>query len=186
MAAWDSTLALLLAMLINAAILILAAATFHATGATEVTDISRAHTMLAPLLGAGAATLFAIALLAAGQNASVTATLAGQIVMEGFLQLRLSPWKRRLATRLLAAAPAIVVIALNGERALGDLLILSQVILSLQLPFAVIPLAWLTGDRARMGELVSPTWLRGLAWVIALVIVALNLTLLAGVITDWA
>lgn len=186
MAAWDSTLALLLAMLINAAILILAAATFHATGATDVTDISQAHTMLAPLLGAGAATLFAVALLAAGQNASVTATLAGQIVMEGFLQLRMSPWMRRLATRLLAAAPAIVVIALNGERALGDLLILSQVILSLQLPFAVVPLAWLTGDRARMGDLVSPAWLRGLAWVIALVIVALNLTLLAGVVAGLA
>jgi manganese transport protein len=182
MAAWDSGLALLLAMMVNAAILVLAAATFHATGATTVTDISQAHTMLAPLLGGGAAVLFAVALLAAGQNASVTATLAGQIVMEGFLRLRLEPWKRRLATRLLAVIPAIIVIGLNGERALGDLLILSQVILSLQLPFAVVPLAWLTGDHARMGELVSPRWLRALAWAIALVIVVLNATLLKGVV----
>jgi manganese transport protein len=182
MAVWDSSLALLLAMLINAAILVLAAATFHAAGSTTVTDISQAHRMLAPLLGAGAATLFAIALLAAGQNASVTATLAGQIVMEGFLRLRLTPWMRRLATRLLAVIPAIVVIGLHGQRALGDLLILSQVILSLQLPFAVVPLVWLTGDRARMGPLASPGWLQVLAWAIALTIVVLNLTLLKGVV----
>jgi manganese transport protein len=181
MVTWDSTLALTLAMLINAAILVLAAASFHANGAMHVNDISQAHTLLTPLLGAGAAALFAIALLAAGQNASVTATLAGQIVMEGFLRLRLSPWKRRLLTRLLAVVPAIAVIGLNGERALGDLLILSQVVLSLQLPFAVVPLAWLTGDRARMGPLVSPAWLQVLAWAIGLVIVALNLTLLKGV-----
>jgi manganese transport protein len=182
MAAWDSSLALILAMLVNAAILVLAAATFHAAGANEVTDISQAHTLLTPMLGAGAATLFAVALLAAGQNASVTATLAGQIVMEGFLRLRLSPWKRRLATRLVAVIPAILVIGLHGEKALGDLLILSQVILSLQLPFAVVPLAWLTGDSARMGRLVSPAWLQGLAWLIAMVIAVLNLTLLNGLL----
>lgn len=183
MAAWESSLSLLLAMLINAAILVLAAATFHSVGRTDVTDIAQAHTMLVPLLGAGAAALFAVALLAAGQNASLTATLAGQIVMEGFVRLRLAPWKRRLVTRLIAIVPAFAIIALNGERALGELLILSQVILSLQLPFAVAPLVWLTSDRARMGALVSPRWLRWLAWTIALVIIGLNLTLLGQVFT---
>jgi manganese transport protein len=182
MATLESGLALSLAMLVNAAILILAAATFHAAGAGHVADIAQAHAMLAPMLGTGAAILFAVALLAAGQNASVTATLAGQIVMEGFLRLKLAPWKRRLLTRLLAVIPAIVVIGLHGEKAMGDLLILSQVVLSLQLPFAVAPLVWLTGDKARMGSLVSPPWLRLLAWTIALVIITLNLTLLAALV----
>lgn len=179
----DSTIALMLALLINAAILIVAAATFHTSGHTEIAELQDAHRMLAPLLGAGAASvIFAIALLASGQNSAVTGTLAGQIVMEGFLEIRLPAWLRRMVTRLVAIVPAVVVAALYGESGTAKLLVLSQIILSLQLPFAVIPLVMMTGDRRRMGDLAAPLWLSALAWAIAAVIVALN----AKLLTDFA
>ena len=175
----DSTVALMLALFINAAILILAAAAFHTTGRTEVAEIQDAYQLLTPVLGAAAAsTLFAVALLASGQNSTVTATLAGQVVMEGFLRLRLPPWIRRLATRLLAIIPAVTVAALYGESGTARLLVLSQVVLSMQLPFAVIPLVHFTADRAKMGGLAAPRWLSVLAWAMAAVIVVLNLKLL--------
>lgn len=175
----DSTVALALAFLINAAILILAAAAFHTEGLREVAEIQDAHALLAPMLGVGAAsTLFAVALLASGQNSTVTATLAGQIVMEGFVHLRLPPWARRLVTRGLAIIPAATVAILWGASGTAKLLVLSQVILSLQLPFAVVPLVRFTGDRALMGGFVTPGWLRAAAWAVALIIIALNLTLL--------
>ena len=182
LAGWDSALALVVATAVNAAILVLAAATFHAGGRTQVADIAQAGRMLAPLLGSAASVLFALGLLASGQNSAVTATLTGQIVMEGFVQLRLSPWKRRLATRLLAAAPAVAVMAVVGERGVGGLLVLSQVILALQLPFAVVPLVLFTGDRRKMGALTNPGWLAGLAWGCTLVIVALNLVLIGQLV----
>ena len=179
----DSTVALILALLVNAAILILAAAAFHRAGRTDVAEISDAHRLLAPLLGAPiASALFAIALLASGQNSTVTATLAGQIVMEGFLHIRLKPWLRRMITRGIAIAPAIFVAALWGEGGVGKLLILSQVVLSLQLPFAVIPLVQFTGDRAKMGALANGRLVQGLAWAAAATIVALNLKLLFDVV----
>jgi manganese transport protein len=175
----DSTVALLIALLINAAILIVAAATFHAHGHTEVAEIQDAHRMLSPLLGAGAASiLFAIALLASGQNATITGTLAGQIVMEGFLNIRLRPWLRRLITRLIAVVPAVIVTIEYGASGTAQLLVLSQVILSLQLPFAVIPLVRFTSDRAKMGELRSPTWVTVVAWLMTALIVVLNLKLI--------
>jgi manganese transport protein len=178
----DSTVALMLALLINSAILILAASAFHVAGQTEVAEIQQAHELLAPALGtAAASTLFAVALLASGQNSTITATLAGQIVMEGFLAIRLAPWLRRLVTRLLAIIPAVIVAVLYGESGTAKLLVLSQVILSMQLPFAVIPLVRFTSDRAKMGEFVNPVWLKYFAWTIAAVIVALNLKLLADV-----
>ena len=171
----DSTLALAFALLINAAILIVAAAAFHAHGQTQVAEIQDAHKLLTPLLGAGAASvLFALALLASGQNATITGTLAGQIVMEGFLDIRLSPWLRRLITRLVAVVPAMWVTLQTGTHGLAQLLVLSQVILSLQLPFAVVPLIRFTRDRAKMGALVSPAWLTTLAWAMAALIIALN------------
>ncbi len=176
----DSTLALAFALLINAAILIVAAATFHAHGHTQVAEIQDAHKMLAPLLGAGAASvLFAVALLASGQNSTITGTLAGQIVMEGFLDIRLRPWLRRLITRLIAVIPAMVVTLHYGASGTAQLLVLSQVILSLQLPFAVIPLVKFTSDRAKMGALASPRWLTCVAWMMTVLIVALNLKLIA-------
>ena len=175
----DSTIALTFALSINAAILILAAASFHVTGQTEVTDLSDAHRLLGPLLGAGIAPmLFAVALLACGLNSTVTATLAGQAVMEGFLQIRLPPWLRRLITRGLAIVPAAGVTIIYGAEGTGHLLILTQVVLSLQLSFAVIPLVLFTTSRARMGPLVAPLWLGALAWLVAVSIVALNLKLL--------
>ena len=175
----DSSIALMSALFINAAILIVAAAVFNGTGYEEVADISDAYKLLSPLLGAGAAsTLFAVALLFAGQNATLTGTLAGQIVMEGFVNIRLRPWLRRLITRLVAIVPAIIVVMLYGERGAGSLLILSQVILSLQLPFAVFPLVMFTGDRAKMGPFASPLWMKILAWTVAVVIAALNVWLL--------
>ncbi|HWN85492.1 MAG TPA: Nramp family divalent metal transporter [Vicinamibacterales bacterium] len=175
----DSSIALMSALFINAAILIVAAAVFHGTGYEEVADISDAYKLLSPLLGAGAAsTLFAVALLFAGQNATLTGTLAGQIVMEGFVNIRLRPWLRRLITRLVAIVPAIVVVMLYGERGAGSLLILSQVILSLQLPFAVFPLVSFTADRHKMGPFVAPVWMRALAWLVAVIIAALNVWLL--------
>jgi len=175
----DSTLALMFALLINAAILILAAASFHATGKTEVADLGDAHQLIGPLLGTGVApVLFAVALLACGLNSTVTATLAGQAVMEGFLRLRLAPWLRRLITRSLAILPAAGVTLIYGAAGTGRLLILTQVVLSLQLSFAVIPLVLFTTSRARMGALVAPLWLGALAWGVAGAIVALNLKLL--------
>jgi manganese transport protein len=178
----DSTVALVLAFFVNAAILIVAAAAFHVAGRNDVADIEQAHALLAPLLGVPVASaIFAVALLASGQNSTVTATLAGQIVMEGFLELRLPPWLRRMVTRLLAVVPAVVVLALFGDGGTTPLLILSQVVLSLQLPFAVLPLVLFTGDRRLMGALVTPPAWRVLAWLVAAAIVGLNLTLLADV-----
>ncbi|HEV2746327.1 MAG TPA: Nramp family divalent metal transporter [Allosphingosinicella sp.] len=175
----DSTVALGLALFINASILILAAATFHSAGRTDVAEIQDAYQLLTPMLGVGAAsTLFAIALLASGQNSTITATLAGQIVMEGFLDLRLPAWARRLITRLIAIVPAVIVAALYGQSGTAQLLVLSQVILSLQLPFAVVPLVRFTGDRLKMGAFASPAWLKAAAWLISAVIIALNLKLL--------
>ena len=176
----DSTVALTFAMAINGAILVLAAATFHNSGETAVADIGRAHELLAPTLGAPAAgILFAVALLASGQNSTLTATLAGQIVMEGFLRVRLAPWLRRLATRLAAIVPAAAVALLYGEAGTGKLLILSQVVLSLQLPFAVIPLVHFTGRRKTMGAFANPPWLQAAAVAIAAALVLLNAKLVA-------
>jgi manganese transport protein len=175
----DSTVALMFALLINASILILAAAAFHATGRTDVAELGEAHSLLTPLLGfAVAPILFGIALLACGINSTVTATLAGQIVMEGFLQFKLAPWLRRLITRAIAIVPAAVVTIWYGESGTGKLLILSQVVLSLQLSFAVFPLVMFTASKAKMGELVSPRWLTVVAYVIAVFIAALNMKLL--------
>ena len=182
----DSTVALLFAFFINAAILILAASTFHNTGHQEVADIGDAFRLLTPLLGtAVASTLFAVALLASGQNSTITGTLAGQIVMEGFLNIRLPAWLRRLITRLIAIVPAVIVTALYGERGAGGLLILSQVILSLQLSFAVVPLVYFTSQRRKMGEFVNSRPLATLAWVVAAVIVSLNGWLLLGTFKTW-
>ena len=176
----DSTIALMLALFINAAILIVAAATFYSSGRTEVAEISQAYELLSPLLGLGiASTLFAVALLASGLNSTVTATLAGQIVMEGFLHLRLPNWARRLVTRGIAIVPVIVVTAIYGERGTADLLVFSQVVLSMQLPFAVIPLVRFVSDRRKMGRFAIPKSVAALAWVVAGVIVVLNLKLLA-------
>ena len=175
MANVDSALALTLALFVNAAILIVAAAVFHRSGHYDVAAIQDAYQMLSPLLGvAGASTLFAVALLASGQNSSITGTLAGQIVMEGFIHIRLSPWLRRLITRSLAIIPTIIVVAVTGERGTEKLLILSQVILSLQLSFAVIPLVLFTGSRKKMGEFVNAPWLKMLAWSVAVLIAGLN------------
>ena len=180
----DSTIALMLALFINVAILIVAAATFHANGYTTIAEIQDAHRLLTPLLGASmAGTLFAVALLASGQNSTLTATLAGQIVMEGFLNIRLPPWLRRMITRLVAIIPAIAVTLLYGESATAKLLVLSQVVLSMQLPFAVIPLVQFTSNRATMGDLVCPRWLSTLAWAITALIIALNLKLIFDVVT---
>jgi len=175
----DSTVALMFALFLNGAILVMAAATFHGSGHEGVADISDAYLLLAPLLGTQlASTLFAVALLFSGQNATLTGTLAGQIVMEGFLNIRLRPWLRRLITRLIAIIPALITVGLYGERGSGALLILSQVILSLQLPFAVFPLVLFTSDRRKMGDLVAPKWMVYLAWPVAVLIAALNVWLL--------
>jgi manganese transport protein len=175
----DSTVALMTALFLNGAILVVAAATFHGTGHEDVADISDAYLLLAPLLGTSlASTLFAVALLFSGQNATLTGTLAGQIVMEGFLNIRLRPWLRRLITRLIAIIPALITVYFYGERGTGQLLILSQVILSLQLPFAVFPLVLFTGSRSKMGELVAPKWMLVLAWPVAVLIAGLNVWLL--------
>ncbi len=175
----DSTVSLLFAFFINAAILIVAAATFHTSGHHDVGDITVAYKLLDPLLGTAlASTVFAIALLASGQNSTLTGTLAGQIVMEGFLNIRLKPWLRRLITRIIAIIPAFIVTFLYGEKGIADLLVLSQVILSMQLSFAVIPLIVFTNDRAKMGEFVNRTPTKILVWVIAGIILSLNLYLL--------
>jgi manganese transport protein len=178
----DSTVALMFALLINASILILAAATFHKTGRVDVAELGQAHSLLSPLLGSLIApSLFGIALLCCGLNSTVTATLAGQAVMEGFIDIRLQPWLRRLITRAIAIVPAAAVTLLYGEQETGKLLILSQVVLSLQLSFAVVPLVQFTASRAKMGALVAPRWLTAFAAVIAAVIIVLNVKLLV----DW-
>jgi manganese transport protein len=175
----DSTIALMLALLVNAAILIVAASVFYAHGRTEVAEIQEAYVLLAPLLGAPlASTLFAVALLASGQNSTITATLAGQVVMEGFLRLRLPGWLRRSVTRLLAILPTAVVAAWYGESGTAKLLIFSQVLLSMQLPFAVIPLVRFTSDKGKMGVFAISAWLKGIAWIVAAFIIGLNVKLL--------
>jgi manganese transport protein len=175
----DSTVALTSALFINSAILIMAAATFHGKGFEGVADISDAHQLLSPLLGSSvAATVFALALLMSGQNSTLTGTLAGQIVMEGFLNIRLRPWLRRLVTRLIAVIPAVITVVLYGESGTGSLLVLSQVILSLQLSFAVFPLVIFSSDEKRLGTLAAPVWMRALAWPVAVVIAGLNVYLL--------
>jgi manganese transport protein len=182
----DSTIALSFALFINAAILIVAAATFHTSGHTEVAEIQDAYQLLSPLLGVKAASvLFALALLASGQNSTLTGTLAGQIVMEGFLNIRLRPWLRRLITRAIAIVPAAITAILYGESGTARLLILSQVILSLQLSFAVFPLVRFTSDRLKMGEFVNPPWLRVLAYSVATAIGSFNVWLLIQTVREW-
>jgi manganese transport protein len=179
----DSTIALAFALLINSAILIAAAAIFHASGNTEVAEIQDAYQLMTPLLGGTlAATLFAVALLMSGLNSTVTATLAGQVVMEGFLRFRLHPVLRRLVTRLIAIVPAVAVTWYYGTSGTAQLLILSQVVLSMQLPFAVIPLMLFASDRGRLGALVAPRWQLVLGWACAVVILALNLKVITDVI----
>ncbi|MGK2936095.1 MAG: Nramp family divalent metal transporter [Gemmatimonadaceae bacterium] len=179
----DSTIALSFALFINAAILIVAAATFHGTPNQNVAEIQDAYKLLTPLLGAGASTMFALALLASGQNSTLTGTLAGQIVMEGFLNIRLRPWLRRLITRAIAIVPAAIVAIIYGESGTAKLLVFSQVILSMQLSFAVFPLVRFTSDKLKMGEFVNPVWLQVLAYVIAFVIASLNIWLLVQVVS---
>jgi manganese transport protein len=179
----DSAAALTMALFVNAAILIVAAAVFHRSGHTEVAEIEDAYRLLSPLLGvAGASAIFAIALLASGQNSTLTGTLAGQVVMEGFLHIRLPQWQRRLITRLLAIIPTVIVVALYGEHGTARLLILSQVILSMQLSFAVFPLVAFTNNRRIMGQFVNAAWLKLLAWTVAIVIAALNAWLLVQIL----
>ena len=179
MANFDSTIALTLALFVNAAILILAASVFHASGRTDVAEIGDAFRMLSPPLGLGAAgILFAVALLAAGQNSTITGTLAGQIVMEGFVGLKMPHWARRLVTRGLAIIPAAFVAGWYGDNETAHLLIFSQVILSLQLPFAVVPLVKFTTDRKLMGGFVCSGWIRAAAWTVAALVIGLNSILL--------
>ncbi len=182
----DVIVALSFAFFINAAILVLAASVFYQTGHHKVAEIHEAYKLLTPLLGSPwASILFAIALLCAGQNATLTGTLAGQIVMEGFMEWRIAPWKRRLLTRLLAIIPAVVITAFYGEKGSGQLLILSQVVLSLQLSFAVVPLILFTSDPKKMGEFVNPIWLRLLAWVAGILIAGLNGWMLWQFAKEW-
>ena len=182
----DSTVALMFALFINAAILIVSAATFHTRGQNDVEEIQHAYKLLSPSLGVPVASaLFAIALLASGQNSTLTGTLAGQIVMEGFLNIRLRPWLRRLITRLIAIVPAVICTALYGESGTANLLILSQVILSMQLSFAVIPLVIFTSSRKKMGEFVNPAWIQILAWLTSGIIVLLNLKYLFDKLLEW-
>ncbi|HEY9673962.1 MAG TPA: Nramp family divalent metal transporter [Waterburya sp.] len=182
----DSTVALSLALFINSAILIVSAATFHFSGYQEVAEIQDAYKLLSPLLGVSAASaIFGIALLASGQSSTLTATLAGQIVMEGFLQIHLPSWLRRLATRLIAIVPALVAIVFFGEKSTGTLLVFSQVVLSLQLSFAVIPLVMFTSNHRLMGEFVNPFWLKTLSWIVTLIIVSLNVWLLLQTFLGW-
>jgi len=178
-ASLDSSLSLMLAFFINAAILVISAATFHTSGNKDVADINDAYKLLSPILGTTLASIFfGVALLASGQNSTVTGTLAGQIVMEGFLNIRLKPWVRRLITRLIAIIPALIISILYGERGTADLLLFSQVILSMQLSFAVVPLVMFTGNKTKMGQFVNKPWLKILAWIISGIIIVLNLYLL--------
>jgi len=180
----DSTIALLFAFFINAAILVLAASTFHKSGHQDVAEIQDAYQLLTPVLGASlASTVFAVALLASGQNSTLTGTLAGQVVMEGFLNIRLTPWLRRLITRLIAIIPAVIVAALYGASGVNKLLILSQVILSLQLSFAVVPLVWFTSSKLKMGRFANSPALASTAWIVTAIIVALNGYLLVRICT---
>jgi manganese transport protein len=182
----DSTVALMFALFINAAILIVAAATFYTRGRNDVAEIQDAYKLLTPLLGVtGASTLFALALLASGQNSTLTGTLAGQIVMEGFLNIRLRPWLRRLITRLIAIIPAVIVTVISGEKGTTNLLVLSQVILSLQLSFAVFPLVLFTSDKVKMGEFVNGPVVKWLAWIVAGAIALLNGWLLMQTFRNW-
>ncbi|WP_040931947.1 Nramp family divalent metal transporter, partial [Paenibacillus larvae] len=178
----DSTLSLTLAFFVNSAILILGAAAFFGTG-LDVSEIEGAYELLSPTLGVGiASTLFAVALLASGQNSTITGTLTGQIVMEGFVNLRITPWLRRMITRLIAVVPAFIVTWIAGSKGTGELLLWSQVVLSLQLPFAVIPLVLFTSDKRKMGEFTNPMWIKVLAWVSTAVIVALNVFLVGYIL----
>ena len=182
----DSSLSLGFAFFINAAILILSAATFHGTEHASVADIGDAYRLLSPVLGLPLASiLFAVALLASGQNSTLTGTMAGQIVMEGFLNFRMRPWLRRLVTRMVAIVPAALIAGLYGERGIGELLILSQVVLSLQLAFAVVPLVQFTSDRRKMGGFANKPWLKVLAWLVTGVIIALNAYLLVQTVVEW-
>ncbi len=182
----DSTLALMFALFINAAILIVSAATFYSRGRNDVAEIQDAYQLLSPMLGVtGASTLFALALLASGQNSTLTGTLAGQIVMEGFLNIRMRPWLRRLLTRGIAIIPAIIVTLISGEHGTTNLLVLSQVVLSLQLSFAVFPLVMFTSSKLKMGEFVNSALTKSLAWCVAVVIAALNVWLLVQTFRDW-
>jgi len=182
----DSSAALMFALFINAAILVVSAATFHTRGEHSIAEIQDAYQLLSPMLGVPlASALFAIALLASGQNSTLTGTLAGQIVMEGFLNIRLRPWLRRLITRLIAIVPAVICTAFYGESGTARLLVLSQVILSMQLSFAVIPLVLFTGNRGKMGEFVNPHWVKILAWLTAGIIVLLNVKYLFDKVLEW-
>jgi len=182
----DSTIALNLAFFVNAAILILAATVFYKNGLFEIAEIQDAHRMLQPMLGTHwAPILFAVALIASGQSSTITGTLAGQVVMEGYLNLRIAPWIRRLMTRLIAVVPALIVINILGEGATGDLLVLSQVILSLQLGFAIIPLIHFVSDKQQMNEFVIKPYIKVLAWLSAAVIVSLNAKLVVNSLADW-
>ena len=180
----DSTIALMFALIINAAILVLAAATFNKIGQTDVSELGEVHKLIAPLLGSGMApTLFAIALLCCGMNSTVTATLAGQIVMEGFIDIRLPPWARRLMTRAIAIVPAAIVTIWYGEAGTAKLLILSQVVLGLALPFSIVPLVMFTADRRKMGELVAARWVTALAALTGAILIVLNVKLLIDLVT---
>ena len=182
----DSTIALTFALFINAAILVLSAATFHTRGQNDVAEIQDAYKLLSPTLGVtGASIVFAIALLASGQNSTLTGTLAGQVVMEGFLNIRLRPWLRRLITRVMAIVPAVIVTAIAGESGTAKLLVLSQVILSLQLSFAVVPLVMFTGDRKKMGAFANASWIAVLAWFTTVLIAVLNAILLYYIVRNW-
>jgi len=180
----DSTVALMLALFINGAILVLAAAAFNATGRTEVAEIQNAYELLSPILGLSiASTLFAVALLASGLNSTVTATLAGQIIMEGFIQFKMPAWARRLVTRGVAVIPASIAVFVYGDSGTAKLLVLSQVVLSLQLPFAVVPLVMFTADKKRMNGLHAPLWMTITAWLIAIIVIVLNVKLIYDVAT---
>lgn len=182
-ATYDSTIALVIASFVNAAILILAASTFHANGYTDIAEIGEAHKLLTPLLGTSLASiLFAVALLASGHNSTITGTLAGQVVMEGFVDIHIKPWQRRLLTRLLAIIPAIIVVAISGSHGLAKLLVLSQVVLSIQLPFAVIPLVWITSEKKFMGKFANKPILKYISWIIAGIICVLNVWLIVQTI----
>ena len=182
----DSAVALTFALLVNAAILIVSAATFYRSGNHQVAEIGDAYQLLSPLLGVtGASTIFALALLASGQNSTLTGTLAGQIIMEGFLNLRVKPWLRRLITRLIAIIPTVIVTAYWGESGTAQLIIFSQVILSFQLSFAVFPLVMFTSSKLKMGEFVNPVWIKGLAWTAAVLIASLNAWLLVQTVREW-
>ncbi len=182
----ESTLALMFALFINAAILIVSAATFYTRGRNDIAEIQDAYQLLTPMLGiTGASTIFALALLASGQNSTLTGTLAGQIVMEGFLNIRIRPWLRRLITRGIAIIPAVIVTVMYGEKGTTDLLVLSQVILSMQLSFAVFPLVMFTSDKLKMGEFVNGLTIKILAWIIAIIIAGLNVWLLIQIFREW-